>query len=244
MGAVAGPGSAGKRLKRMTAPGFDDIGACVFDAYGTLFDFNSAVDRRRDRIGGRADELSALWRQKQLQYTWLRSLMGRFVDFWHVTGEALDHSMRVVGIDDPALRAELMQLYLSLEAYPDARGCLERLKKAGTKTAILSNGSMTMLVSAVKNAGLDDVIDAIYSVDRAEIFKPHHSVYQIAVDELKVPTQRISFQSANGWDAHGAAAFGFRVAWINRFGQPAEALPGDIQAELSSLADLPDLIGA
>jgi len=244
MGALPGTEPSRQRVGSMTAPGFEDIGACVFDAYGTLFDFNSAVDRRRDRIGDRADELSALWRQKQLQYTWLRSLMGRFVDFWHVTGEALDHSMKVVGIDDPALRADLMQLYLSLEAYPDARACLLRLKEAGTKTAILSNGSMTMLVSAVKNAGLDDVIDAIYSVDRAEIFKPHHSVYQIAVDELKLPAQRIGFQSANGWDAHGGAAFGFRVAWINRFGQPAEVLPGDIQAELSSLADLPALIGA
>ena len=103
---------------------------------------------------------------------------------------------------------------------------------------------MTMLVAAVKNAGLDDVVDAIYSVDRAEIFKPHHSVYQIPVDELKLPAQRICFMSANGWDAHGAAAFGFRVAWINRYGQAAEMLPGDIQAELSSLADLPPLLGA
>lgn len=227
----------------MTAPGFDDIGACVFDAYGTLFDFNSAVDRCRDRIGDRADELSALWRQKQLQYTWLRSLMGRFVDFWHVTGEALDHSMKVVGLDDPALRAELMQLYLSLEPFPDARDCLERVKRAGTKTAILSNGSMTMLVAAVKNAGFDGLIDAIYSVDRTEIFKPYHSVYQMPVDELKLPAQRICFLSANGWDAHGGAAFGFRVAWINRHGQAAEVLPGDIQAELASLAELPPLLG-
>ncbi len=228
----------------MAEPGFEDIGACVFDAYGTLFDFNSAVDRCRSRVGGRADELSALWRQKQLQYTWLRSLMGRFVDFWHVTGEALDYSMKAVGLDDPALRAELMQLYLSLDPYPDARGCLERLKETGTKTAILSNGSMTMLVAAVKNAGLDDLIDAVYSVDRAEIFKPHPSVYQIVVDELRLPARQVCFQSSNGWDARGAAAFGFRVAWINRFDQPAEELPGDIQAELSSLADLPALVGA
>ena len=227
----------------MTTPGFDDIGACVFDAYGTLFDFNSAVDRCRDRVGDRADELSALWRQKQLQYTWLRSLMGRFVDFWHVTGEALDHSMKVVGLDDPTLRAELMQLYLSLEPFPDARDCLERVKQAGTKTAILSNGSMTMLVAAVKNAGFDGLIDAIYSVDRTEIFKPYHSVYQMPVDDLKLPAQRICFLSANGWDAHGGAAFGFRVAWINRYGQTAEILPGDIQAELASLAELPPLLG-
>ena len=228
----------------MNATGFDDIGACVFDAYGTLLDFNSAVERRRDRIGERADELSALWRQKQLQYTWLRSLMGRFVDFWHVTGEALEFSMRQVGLDDPALRAELMQLYLSLDPYPDARDCLERVKRAGTRTAILSNGSMTMLVAAVKNAGLDDLVDAIFSVDRTEIFKPHHSVYQMPVDELKLPAQRICFLSANGWDAHGAAAFGFRTAWINRSGQTPESLPGDLQAELSSLAELPALLGA
>ena len=228
----------------MTAPGFDDIGACVFDAYGTLLDFNSAVERCRDRIGARADELSALWRLKQLQYTWLRSLMGRYVDFWHVTGEALDHSMKAVGLDDEALRAELMQLYLSLEPFADARDCLVRVKEAGSRTAILSNGSMTMLVAAVKNAGLDDVVDAIYSVDRAEIFKPHHSVYQIPVDELKMPAQRICFLSANGWDAHGGAVFGFRVAWINRSGQPAEMLPGDIQVELASLAELPALLGA
>ena len=227
----------------MTVPGFDDIGACVFDAYGTLLDFNSAVERCRDRIGPRADELSALWRQKQLQYTWLRSLMGRHVDFWHVTGEALDYSLKAVEIDDAPLRAELMQLYLSLEPFADARDCLVRVKEAGARTAILSNGSMTMLVAAVKNAGLDDAVDAIYSVDRAEIFKPHPSVYQIPVDELKLPAQRICFLSANGWDAHGGAAFGFRVAWINRYGQPAEALPGDIQVALASLADLPALLG-
>ncbi len=226
----------------MTAPAFDDIGACVFDAYGTLFDFNSAVDRCRDSIGERADELSALWRQKQLQYTWLRSLMGRYEDFWQVTGAALDYAMSAVGLSDPELRARLMQLYLALEAYPDVRKPLETLKEAGLRTAILSNGSSTMLVAAVKNAGLDDVIDSILSVDRAGIFKPHPTVYQIAVDALKLPANRISFQSANGWDANGAAAFGFRVAWINRFGQPAEVLPGEVHAELTTLEDLPPLV--
>ncbi len=226
----------------MTTPAFEDIGACVFDAYGTLFDFNSAVDRCRDAIGPRADELSALWRQKQLQYTWLRSLMGRFEDFWQVTGGALDYAMNEVGLADPALRARLMQLYLELETYPDVRKPLETLKEAGLKTAILSNGSSTMLVAAVKNAGLDDVVDSILSVDRVGIFKPHPTVYQIAVDELKLPANRISFQSANGWDANGGGAFGFRVVWINRFGQPAEILPGELHAELTTLEDLPLLV--
>ena len=226
----------------MTTPAFEDIGACVFDAYGTLFDFNSAVERCRDRIGGRADELSTIWRQKQLQYTWLRSLMGRFEDFWHITGAALDHAMSSVGLSDPALRAELMQLYMALDTYPDVHQSLEALKDAGLKTAILSNGSSTMLFAVVKNAGLDGLIDSILSVDRVGIFKPHPSVYQIAVDELKLPANRISFQSANGWDANGGAAFGFKVAWINRFGQPPESLPGEIQAELTSLEELPSLV--
>ena len=226
----------------MTTPAFEDIGACVFDAYGTLFDFNSAVDRCQDAVGARAEELSALWRQKQLQYTWLRSLMGRFEDFWQVTGAALDYAMSAVDLSDPGLRARLMQLYLSLEPYPDVREPLEKLKEAGFKTAILSNGSSSMLVSAVKNAGLDDVIDSILSVDRVGIFKPHPTVYQTAVDDLKLPANRISFQSANGWDANGAAVFGFRAVWVNRSGQPAERLPGEVHAELATLDDLPTLV--
>ena len=122
----------------MTTPAFEDIGACVFDAYGTLFDFNSAVEHCRDEIGECADELSALWRQKQLQYTWLRSLMGRYVDFWQVTGDALDFAMQATGIENPQLRAKLMELYLQLDAYPEVADVLVQLKAAGKKTAILS----------------------------------------------------------------------------------------------------------
>ncbi len=222
---------------------FNDIGACVFDAYGTLFDFNSAVERCRDKLGDKADPLSATWRQKQLQYTWLRSLMGRHEDFWTVTGDALDFSLAAAGIDDPGLRAELMQLYLELDPYPEVIDTLTALKDARVKTAILSNGSLSMLVSAVKSAGIAKLIDSVLSVDRVGIFKPHPSVYQLAVDELDIAAHRISFQSANAWDASGGAAFGFRVAWINRFGQPAEVLPGEPQAELRSLAELPALLG-
>ncbi len=222
---------------------FNDIGACVFDAYGTLFDFNSAVERCRDKLGDKADPLSATWRQKQLQYTWLRSLMNRYEDFWTVTGDALDFSLAAVGIDDPALRAELMQLYLELDPYEEVVETLTTLKDNRIKTAILSNGSLSMLVAGAKSAGIGKLIDSVLSVDSVGIFKPHPSVYQLAVDELDVLAHRISFQSANAWDASGAAAFGFRVAWVNRFGQPAEMLPGEPQAELTSLAELPALLG-
>jgi 2-haloacid dehalogenase len=222
---------------------FNDIGACVFDAYGTLFDFNSAVERCRDKLGDKADALSATWRQKQLQYTWLRSLMGKYEDFWAVTGNALDFALAAADVDDPPLRAELMQLYLELDPYAEVVETLTKLKDARIKTAILSNGSMSMLVSAVKSAGVGNLIDSILSVDEVEIFKPHPSVYQLAVDKLDVAAHRISFQSSNAWDACGAASFGFRVAWINRFGQPREELPGTPHAELRSLTELPQLIG-
>ena len=221
---------------------FSDIGACVFDAYGTLFDFNSAVEGCRDKLGDKADLLSATWRQKQLQYTWLRSLMGKYEDFWTITGDALDFALSAANIDDPSLRAELMQLYLELDPYPEVVETLATLKDARIKTAVLSNGSQSMLVSAAKNAGVSKLIDLMLSVDRVGIYKPHPSVYQLAVDELDIPAHRISFQSANAWDACGAAAFGFRVAWINRFGQLGEVLPGEPHAELESLAELPSML--
>ena len=227
----------------MTENAFADIGACAFDAYGTLFDVHSAVNACRDDIGEDADKLSELWRQKQLQYTWLRSLMKQHADFWQVTGDALDYAMGATGIEDMALRTRLMELYMTLEAYPDVVETLERLKAAKMKTAILSNGSMTMLIAGAKNAGIFMLLDMILSVDRVGVFKPDPATYQMAVDELNLPASGISFQSANGWDASCGAAFGFNVAWINRFGQPAENLPGAPNAELKDLAALPGLLG-
>ena len=227
----------------MTENANSDIGACVFDAYGTLLDVHSAVNACRDDIGAAADKLSELWRQKQLQYTWLRSLMRQHADFWQVTGDALDYAMGATGMTDLGLRTRLMELYMTLEAYPDVVEALEQLKAAKMKTAILSNGSMTMLVAAAKSAGIFSLIDMILSVDQVGVFKPDPATYQMAVDELKLPASRISFQSANGWDAACGAAFGFNVTWINRFGQPAENLPDAPQAELKNLAALPDLLG-
>jgi 2-haloacid dehalogenase len=222
---------------------FSDIGACVFDVYGTLLDFNAAVARRRDRIGERADTLSDLWRRKQLEYTWLRSLMGRHADFWQVTGDALDFSMAAVGLHDADLRTELMDLYRTLEPFPEVAGTLRDLKKAGMRTAVLSNGEPGMLRHGIEAAGIGPLIDAIYSVETVGIFKPHPSVYRIAADALELAPQRIAFQSANGWDIAGAASFGFATVWINRSAQQPERLPAGPAATLPSLEGLPRLVG-
>ena len=226
----------------MLAQRWTDIGACVFDAYGTLFDYGSAAARGKDRLGADWAAVSELWRRKQLEYSWLRTLMGRHADFWHVTAEALDYALAAHGRDDPALRAFLMQQYFSLDAYPDAVPILDRLRASGLKTAVLSNGSPTMLVGAINSARLSDRLDAVLSVETAAVFKPHPSVYQIAVDKLGLPAHRICFVSANGWDAVGAAAFGLRVIWINRTKAPAERLPAAAAVEISSLADLDGIL--
>ncbi len=225
------------------SPRLANIKACVFDAYGTLFDVNAAAEQCRDAIGDKADDLARLWRSKQLEYTWQRSLRGDYEDFWHVTGDALDHTMATLGLEDPALRARLMEIYFVLDAYPEVAEVLGRLKTAGQRTAILSNGSPSMLIAAVRNAALDGVLDRLLSADRLQIYKPHPSVYQLAVDELGIPAESIAFMSSNAWDASAAAAFGMQVVWINRFGARAEVLPGELKAEIRSLSELPALLG-
>ena len=227
----------------MAHPRFGDISVCVFDAYGTLFDYNSAAARHSAALGDKAAPLADLWRLKQLQYTWLRSLMGRYAGFWQVTGEALDFSLGKLGIEDEALRANLMEAYLSLDAYPEVTGMLATLRAHGLRTAILSNGEPGMLDAAVEAAGLADLLDAVLSVEEVGIFKPHPSVYQLVVDRLGVAAANVSFQSSNAWDANGAAAFGFRVAWCNRFGQGQERVPEAPDAEIATLAELPALLG-
>ena len=219
------------------------IQACVFDAYGTLFDFNAAVAGCRDQLGDDADRLSELWRQRQLQYTWLRSLMRRHVDFWQVTGEALDYALTALKIDNPKLRRELMDLYRRLDAFEEVPEVLKTLKAAGIKTAILSNGSPSMLADAVQSAGLAETIDLLLSVEEVGVYKPDSRVYQLALDRLGVPPSAISFQSSNAWDAAGAATYGFAVIWINRYAQPPENLPGEATIELTSLRDLPACLG-
>lgn len=219
------------------------IKACVFDAYGTLFDVHSAVARERARIGDHADALSQLWRTKQLEYTWLRALMGRHLDFWQVTGDALDYALARLELDPAGIREPLMQAYLALDAYPEVPEMLARLRQGGLKTAILSNGEPRMLAAGAKSAGIDHLLDAVLSVETVGIFKPHPSVYQLALDQLRVAADEIAFQSSNAWDVNGAATFGLRPVWINRFGAPAERLPGGAEHELENLSGLPDLLG-
>ena len=221
----------------------EDIGACVFDAYGTLFDVAAAAARCKDALGDKAEPLSALWRTRQLEYTWLRSLMQEYVEFWQVTGEGLDYALAALRIEDDALRERLMEIYMRLDAYPEVKDVLTALKAGGIKTAILSNGSPKMLASAVENAGIEDVLDDTFSVDSIGTYKPHPSVYQMAVDGLDVEAGRICFMSSNAWDAAGAANFGFRVVWVNRFGQPQERIPGDPEHEITTLEALPPLLG-
>jgi 2-haloacid dehalogenase len=220
------------------------VQGCVFDAYGTLFDFAAAARNCRDVLGDDIDRLTALWRDKQLQYTWLRAAQGRHADFWQVTGDALDFSLETLGLTEPGLRDRLMSLYLTLDPFPEVSGVLARLKATGIRTAILSNGSPAMLDAAVKAAKLETLLDAVLSVEEVGVYKPHPRVYQLAVDRLGIPASAISFQSSNAWDAYAASAFGMQVVWCNRYGQHRERLPGSPDREIKSLAELPALVEA
>lgn len=227
----------------MTQLRLNDIDACVFDAYGTLFDVNSAAAKLEDELGNRWKPLAELWRQKQLQYTWLRALMGRYADFWQVTGDALDFALASLAIDDASLRSRLMDLYLRLDAFPEVKDTLARLKADGKKLAILSNGAPRMLAAAAENAGISGLLDAILSVDEVRTYKPHDSVYRLAAQRFGIPAARICFLSSNGWDAYGAKAYGFRVVWCNRYGQAPERIPQAPDGQIRTLAELPGIFG-
>ena len=218
------------------------VSACVFDAYGTIFDFASAAARCSDVLGDKAGAVTTLWRDKQLQYTWLRSLQGRHSDFWQVTGDALDFTLETLGLAEAGVRDRLMGLYRALDCFPEVPDVLRRLKDAGFVTAILSNGSPSMLADVVAAAKLDGLLDHVWSVEEVGVFKTHPRVYQLAVDRLGVAPGAISFQSSNAWDAHAASAFGMRVVWCNRYGQRRERLPGAPDREVRSLAELPALL--
>ncbi len=218
------------------------IRACIFDAYGTLFDFGSATARCPEIPEDRRTALTTLWRDKQLQYTWLRTLQNRYVDFWQVTGNALDFALDSLAIQAPNVREHLMELYLTLSAFPEVREVLLSLRQSGFTTAILSNGSPAMLEAAISSAGLSGQFDAVLSADAVGAFKTHPKVYQYALDQLGVPASTISFQSSNAWDAHAASDFGMRTVWCNRYGQQRERLPGSPDFEIRTLADLPALL--
>jgi 2-haloacid dehalogenase len=227
----------------MMDPNHTNVRACVFDAYGTLFDVNSAARQAQNTLHENWQQLAEVWRTKQLQYTWLRSLTGRHVDFWQITLEALEFALDSLKLVDPQLRIQLMELYLQISAYPDVPNALARLKNGGLKCAILSNGSPNMLAAAVKNAGINDLLDAVLSVEEVKVYKPHPAVYQLAVDRLSLKDSEICFVSSNGWDAYSAKAFGFHVIWCNRSGQAPERIPETPDAEIGSLSELPGIVG-
>jgi 2-haloacid dehalogenase len=221
----------------------EGIRACVFDAYGTLFDVNSPVQKMATELGDKASELTRLWRQKQLEYTWLRSLMGVHADFWHVTGDALDFSLEALQIEDVGLRDELMTLYLKLDAYPDVAEALKAVRAKSKRTAILSNGSPSMLDSAMRAAGLEKSIDMVLSVEDVGIYKPSRRVYRHAMQKLQIQdAPSICFVSANSWDAQAAAQFGFQVVRLARSGGQDDRIPGKVAARIESLSELVALV--
>ena len=221
----------------------EGIGACVFDAYGTLFDVGSPVAKLASELGDKASGLTQLWRQKQLEYTWLRSLMGVHADFWHVTGDALDYALEALQIDEAGLRDELMTLYLKLDAFPDVVEALATLKARNKRLAILSNGSPSMLDSAVRAARLEKLFDMVLSVEDVGIYKPSRRVYRHAMQKLQVQdAPSICFVSANSWDAQAAAQFGFQVVRLARGGGQDDRIPGRVSARIAGLGELVALV--
>ncbi len=204
--------------------------AYVFDAYGTLFDVHAAVRRFAGEIGPDGQQLSEIWRAKQLEYSWVRTLMGAYEDFWALTEQALDFAFAKVPSADQSLRQKLLDAYWQLDCYPEVPAILRTLKAEGARVAILSNGSPAMLEAAVRSAALEPVIDEVFSVDSLRRFKTEPAVYELVTTTWRLYPSKISFQSSNRWDIAGATKFGFRTVWINRTSQPDEYR--DLQPEL------------
>jgi 2-haloacid dehalogenase len=194
----------------------------VFDAYGTLFDVHAAIARHRDAAGPDAERFSEIWRQKQLEYSWALTLVGRYLDFWTLTERALDYAFARVPSVNRALRPKLLDAYLRLDAYADARAAVAALKARGLNTAILSNGSPRMLSAAVAASGMARDLDAVISVDAVRLYKPRPEVYALVIDRFGVKRDEVVFVSSNRWDVMGAATFGFRPLWVNRTDTPDE----------------------
>ena len=202
------------------------IKACIFDAYGTLFDVNAACRELSKEVGDSWEKLASLWRLRQVEYTWLRNSMDEYIDFWQITSDALDYAMETLGIENNELREQLLNLYLKLEAYPEVKVLLTKLKQRGLKTGILSNGSMKMLNSAVDNANIREYLDEILSVEECEIYKPSSKVYDLVKIKMQINKENVLFFSSNAWDMHAASNYGFKTIWVNRFNNKLERLPG------------------
>ncbi len=214
--------------------------AYVFDAYGTLFDVHAAVRKHEDDVGEDAALLSDIWRAKQLEYSWIRGMIGAYKDFWLLTEQALDFAFDKVPSANRATRKALLDAYWTLDCYREVPDALAGLKQAGARLAILSNGSSAMLAAAVKSAGLDQVFDDIISVDRLSTFKANRVVYEMVTGDFGMEAGAISYQSSNRWDAAAAVEFGFRTVWVNRTKQPDEYRdfpPAVVLDDLTTIAD-------
>ena len=219
-----------------------EIKACIFDAYGTLFDVNSACRELSKEVGHNWESLASLWRLRQVEYTWLRNSMNEYIDFWQITSDSLDYAMETLEIENIKLKQDLLALYLKLEAYPEVKDLLKKLKQKGFKTGILSNGSIKMLNSAVDNANIRDLLDEILSVEECEIYKPSKKVYDLVEKNIKVKKENVMFFSSNAWDMHAASNYGFNTIWVNRFNAKLERLPGKPNNIVNSLEKIDQII--
>ncbi|MEM1431247.1 MAG: haloacid dehalogenase type II [Pseudomonadota bacterium] len=219
----------------------------IFDAYGTLFDVTAAARAAAQRpefpdLARSHAELSRIWREKQVGYSWWRAVTGEYKPFWDVTADALDYALDATGLSgDPALRTTLMELYAQLDAYPEVPAMLNALRAAGRRTAILSNGSPEMLAAATASAGVADALDAVISVDTVQTFKPAARVYDLVGARFGTAPRDVLFVSSNGWDAAAAAGYGFDTVWVNRASLPPDRLPHRPARTLPDLTTIPEI---
>ena len=215
--------------------------AVVFDAYGTLFDVNSAAKRCKDKIGTKWETFANFWRTTQLEYTWLRSLMKRHKNFWDITEDSLDKSMKVFNINKN-MKNELLSLYKVLSPYPEVKEVLEDLKKKNFKLAILSNGTLDLLNELVESNKLNTLFDNLFSVEEVKIYKPDPSVYELPIKKYKIKSGEITFLSANTWDVSGGGNFGYNSIWVNRHNSIFDILDFQPKNEISNLTQLLDIV--
>ena len=209
----------------------------VFDAYGTLFDVDHACKEMAIQLGDNWEKLSSIWRQKQLEYSWLHNSMNEYDSFWKITKDSLEYAMNSLSMNSVRIKNELLDLYFKIGAFEEVEEVLKKIKKNKIKTAILSNGSYDMLNSAVKNSKFDELITEVISVDECKKFKPHKDVYNLVIDKFKINKKKCIFFSSNCWDIHGASNFGFQTVWVNRKKNIDELLPGQVDDQVQSLKE-------
>ena len=217
------------------------IKAIIFDAYGTLFDVNSAAEKCKEKLGDKWEGFANYWRTTQLEYTWLRSLMRRHKDFWQITEDSLDKSMNFYNIDN-SMRSELLNLYKVLSPFTEVTDTLKKLKQSNYKLAILSNGTPDLLNELVVSNQLKDIFDDIFSVEEAGIFKPDSKVYDLPINKYNIEKNEVLFLSANTWDVSGAGNYGYNTVWVNRNNNIFDKLDFEPNQQISNLSELLDLI--